>query len=76
MSGFNTHEGRMARRVVDCFTTDALRQIQSAVNGDEYVNEYRGGMGSDIRYLSDFAVEQINNAVTVNGGGGVLMSLR
>ena len=56
MSGFNTHEGRMARRVVDCFTTDALRQIQSAVNGDEYVNEYRGGMGSDIRYLSDFAV--------------------
>lgn len=58
-----------ARTKVDCFTQDALEQIKGVVNGNEptYVN--RGGVGKDVRYLSDFALWQIKNAVGTNGGG-------
>ncbi len=61
-----------ARTKVDCFTQDALEQIKDVVKGNEptYIN--RGGVGKDVRELSDFALQQIKDAVGSNGGGGTL----
>lgn len=58
-----------ARTKIDCFTHEALEQIKDVVNGNEPSFTDRGGVGKDVRYLSDFALWQIGNAVG-NGGGG------
>ena len=59
-----------ARTKVDCFTQDALEQIKDVVNGNEPTYVSRGGVGKDVRYLSDFALWQIKNAVGEGEGGG------
>lgn len=56
------------RTRIDCFTQDALEQIKGTLNGDEVTFPNRGGLGTDVRYLSDFALEQIKSAVGNNGG--------
>lgn len=58
------------RTMIDCFTQDALTQIKDTLNGDEVTFPNRGGLGTDVRYLSDFALEQIKSAVGNDGGGG------
>lgn len=65
-----------ARTKVDCFTQDALEQIKDVVKGNEPTYTNRGGVGKDVRYLSDFALWQIKNAVGEGGGqgGGVILS--
>jgi len=60
----------LSRTRIDCFTQDALTQIKDTLNGDEVTFPNRGGLGTDVRYLSDFALEQIKNAVGNGGGGG------
>lgn len=59
-----------ARTRIDCFTQDALTQIKDTLNGDEVTFPNRCGLGTDVRYLSDFALEQIRGAIGNGGGGG------
>ena len=58
------------RTKVDCFTMDALEQIKATLNNQTPNFTNRGGVGKDVRELSDFALQQIKDAVGTNGGGG------
>ena len=61
------------RTKIDCFTMDALEQIKAVVNNQtpSFIN--RGGVGKDVRELSDFALQQIKDAVGSNSGGVQVM---
>lgn len=54
------------RTRIDCFTQDALEQIKDIMEGKQPSFLERGGVGNDVRELSDFALWQIRNAL---GGG-------
>lgn len=54
------------RTRIDCFTQDALKQIKDIMEGNQPTFLERGGVGNDVRELSDFALWQIRNAL---GGG-------
>lgn len=54
------------RTRIDCFTQDALEQIKDIMEGKQPTFLERGGVGNDVRELSDFALWQIRNAL---GGG-------
>lgn len=54
------------RTRIDCFTQDALEQIKDIMEGKQPTFHERGGVGNDVRELSDFALWQIRNAL---GGG-------
>lgn len=54
------------RTKIDCFTQDALEQIKDIMEGKQPTFLERGGVGNDVRELSDFALWQISNAL---GGG-------
>lgn len=53
----------MPRFKCDCFSSSALAQIRDVFNGDEPNYHNRGGVGYDIRELSDFALNQIRGAI-------------
>lgn len=53
----------MPRFKCDCFSSSALAQIRDVFNGDEPTYHNRGGVGYDIRELSDFALNQIRGAI-------------
>lgn len=47
---------------------DALEQIKAVVNNETPTFTNRGGVGKDVRELSDFALHQIKDAIGSNGG--------
>jgi len=51
------------RTRIDCFTQDALEQIKDIMDGRQPTFLERGGVGNDVRELSDFALWQISNAL-------------
>ena len=57
------------RTKIDCFTMDALEQIKATLNNETPTFTNRGGVGKDVRELSDFALQQIKDAIGSNGGG-------
>jgi len=67
------HNTSIPRTKIDCFTMDALEQIKATLNDQtpSFIN--RGGVGKDVRELSDFALQQIKDAVGNNGGGAVML---
>lgn len=64
------HNTSLPRTKIDCFTQDALTQIKDTLNNQTPSFTKRGGVGKDVRELSDFALQQIKDAVGSNGGGG------